>query len=502
MRSARTVDRQPGQGDEGLALLTVQDVGRTRALTSEGYLLCKDVPLARTGWMVYGPGEVPVSVGPDNIVHIYRGPDELFAADTIASFNGKPVSDEHPESKYVSPATWQRLARGVCLNVRRPGPGDEPDCLYGDLLITDKDLVGQVQAGKVEVSLGYEAEYEETEPGRGRQFGLVGNHVALVKRGRCGPRCAIGDHDPTVKEPTMGQRVIVKGATPRPRARIDAGAVRTAMADAAEEVIESMGLDPNAGGDPPGDAGVGGGDDGATHIHIHAGGAGAPAAADPGPAGDLGGAPAGGGDLETRVAALESGVQEILTVLHGLAGGGAPAAAAPAAPPAGKTGDDMDGTPVDEQDPDDMPPADDKTKTGDSAALATAWTAMLATAEILVPGFKAPTFDAKAVRTATVDRMCQTRRKCLDQLSATNDGAALLADVAGKDVDTLSMSCAEVAQAFTAAGAARAALNRRASTADASRVPTPAAKPGDGKPAIRSINDLNKLHQQHYASGH
>lgn len=46
-----------------------------------------------------------------------------------------------------------------------------------------------------EVSCGYDADYEQLAVGRGRQMNIVGNHVALVERGRCGPRCAIGDSE-------------------------------------------------------------------------------------------------------------------------------------------------------------------------------------------------------------------------------------------------------------------------------------------------------------------
>jgi hypothetical protein len=41
-------------------------------------------------------------------------------------------------------------------------------------------------------------------PGRGVQRNIVVNHVALVERGRCGPRCAIGDREMT--NPKKGKR--------------------------------------------------------------------------------------------------------------------------------------------------------------------------------------------------------------------------------------------------------------------------------------------------------
>ena len=170
---------------------TVQQIGKRQALTPEGFLLCEAVPIARTGEMYYGPGEVPVEAGSDGIIRISREADEVFSADTIASYNGKPVTNDHPDDG-VTPENWKRLTVGVVQNVRR-GTGIEDDLLFADLLITDAEGIKSVQDGKREVSCGYDAEYEQVSPGRGVQRRIIGNHVALVEQGRCGPRCAIGD---------------------------------------------------------------------------------------------------------------------------------------------------------------------------------------------------------------------------------------------------------------------------------------------------------------------
>lgn len=163
------------------------------SLTPEGFLLCQDVPIARTGQMVYGEGEVPVEARPDGLIIISRDPDEVFRPETMASFEGKPVTLGHPD-EFVGPESWNSLSHGTVSNVRR-GTGIEDDFLFADLLITSKQAIDEVQQGLREVSCGYEADYEQMEPGRGVQRKIVGNHVALVERGRCGPRCAIGDED-------------------------------------------------------------------------------------------------------------------------------------------------------------------------------------------------------------------------------------------------------------------------------------------------------------------
>ncbi len=178
-----------------LRFYTVQKLGPKRSLTPEGFLLCEEVPVARTGEMLYGPGEVPVEPGPDGLIRISRTPDEVFRAETLASCIGKPVTLDHPDD-FVTPANFAALGKGAMLNLRR-GTGIEDDLLIADLLVTDQAAIKAVQDdGIEEVSLGYEADYEQVSPGRGVQRNIVVNHVALVERGRCGPRCAIGDKEP------------------------------------------------------------------------------------------------------------------------------------------------------------------------------------------------------------------------------------------------------------------------------------------------------------------
>jgi len=75
----------------------------------------------------------------------------------------------------------------------RPGDGPDFDKLMADLLITDSEAIFAIKQGLREVSLGYDAQYVEDAPGRGHQTSIIGNHVALVPMGRCGPQCAIKD---------------------------------------------------------------------------------------------------------------------------------------------------------------------------------------------------------------------------------------------------------------------------------------------------------------------
>ena len=187
----RTADRRAVQVIDRGRYYTTNQLGDKRSTTPEGFLVCHDVPIARTGVQLYTDAEVPLDAGPDGLIRIERESDQVFRDDTLKSFEGKPVTVNHPES-FVTPENWRNLTIGFVQNVRR-GDGIDDDLVLADLVITDADGIEYVNRDLPEVSAGYEAEYEQLAPGRGRQLNIVGNHVALVERGRAGPRCSIQD---------------------------------------------------------------------------------------------------------------------------------------------------------------------------------------------------------------------------------------------------------------------------------------------------------------------
>jgi len=196
-KSKATVDRSN--------FYTTGQIGRTRETTPEGYLLCRDVPIARIGKLMYGDGEIPVTADKSGLIIIERDEDVLFDPRTIASFEGKPVTDDHPND-WVNPENWKDLSKGSANNVRR-GDDIDSDCLVADLLITDKETIDAVMAGKVEISLGYDADYTEISVGKGFQTNIFGNHIALVPKGRCGSRCKIGDSFMAKKKISFADRI-------------------------------------------------------------------------------------------------------------------------------------------------------------------------------------------------------------------------------------------------------------------------------------------------------
>lgn len=159
--------------------------------TPEGFLVCHNVPIARTGMYEYLGREIGADDKPNEIVKVYRSPEEVFNPAAIASFEGKTATDEHP-TQLVTSENNNSFDRGDVTNVRQ-GTGKESDLLLADLVIKDSVLISEIEAGKREVSCGYDCVYEENEDGTYSQKQIRGNHVAIVRAGRAGNRVSIKD---------------------------------------------------------------------------------------------------------------------------------------------------------------------------------------------------------------------------------------------------------------------------------------------------------------------
>ena len=158
----------------------------------EGYLICLNVPVARTGTQEYLPEELGLAPG-GGPVSVYRPEEEVFAPACTASFEGMPVTDDHPAfSEGVNAENIRYLQKGHAHNIRR-GTGKEADLLLADLIITDPVLIEEILNGKREISCGYTYSLRE-EGGRYVQREIRGNHIAVVNAGRAGPRVSIRDH--------------------------------------------------------------------------------------------------------------------------------------------------------------------------------------------------------------------------------------------------------------------------------------------------------------------
>lgn len=189
--------------------LTVEHLSPHMEKTSEGYLLCRDVPISRVGEFEYSGLEVGIPSKGGRVL-MTRTADELFRPETIQSFNAKPVVIGH--ARFADPENWKDITVGIVQNVRR-GQGDQADELLADLLLTDRKGIDLVESGRLrEVSCGYDASPVADGDGKGHQVGIVGNHVALVEKARCGRACKIRDSEmKTTNLKTFLRRVFKDG---------------------------------------------------------------------------------------------------------------------------------------------------------------------------------------------------------------------------------------------------------------------------------------------------
>ncbi|UQN68022.1 DUF2213 domain-containing protein [Burkholderia multivorans] len=418
---------------------TIQKLGPKRSLTPEGFLLCEDVPVARTGEMLYAAGEVPIEAGPDGLIRISRTPEEVFRDETLASCAGKPVTLDHPDD-FVTPATFSQLGKGVMLNIRR-GEGLENDLILADLLITAQDAIAAVQDEEIEeVSLGYEADYEQVSPGRGVQRNIVVNHVAIVPRGRCGPRCAIGDKEPEMK--TKDSK------PPRRSAWLDRlmKAMRAKDAEGVEEALEEgqKAMDEESEEERKKSE-----------------------AAEAGKTGDA------LSQILKRLKAMDEDIQELKKAVA--------------------EDDDEEDDETDET-TDTVIEAEPSRRvseegvdlyTGDSARL------IAARAEILAPGVKLPTLDGLKTKDRAA-ALCKCQRRALDQAYETDAGRAAIAPFLGRrapDFDT--MPAPVVDAIFTGAAELMRAKNNAGSSSG--KVSTR----DFGK--VKTIADINEQNRKFWA---
>lgn len=143
--------------------------------TAEGFVQDTAV-LTRTGIFEYRQPN-------GSIRREYRPPEEVFHADSLASYKGKPITIGHPG--LVTSKNAKHHTCGACLGEGRADGND----VLGDLMIYDTSAI---DAGAKELSNGYTLDLDET-PGEinGERYDAVQrnirvNHIALVPRGRAG----------------------------------------------------------------------------------------------------------------------------------------------------------------------------------------------------------------------------------------------------------------------------------------------------------------------------
>lgn len=155
-----------------------------RYKTPEGYLYCQDAILARTGKQTYLKSEIyGISDDEDIYIDVDRNENEVFSEKTLASFEGKPLTIEHPDVN-VGPENYKELSVGHIQNVRRGNYEGQP-VMLADIVVNDAEAISLIESGEmVELSCGYDCDI--TDGPNPEQVNIRGNHVALCEQGRAG----------------------------------------------------------------------------------------------------------------------------------------------------------------------------------------------------------------------------------------------------------------------------------------------------------------------------
>jgi hypothetical protein len=409
---------------------TTVKLGPNRELTPEGFTLFRNVSIARTGEQIYGPDETQIEPGPDGLVHIMRTPEEVFRPETLDSCNGKSIVIDHPDED-VAPHNWQYLSHGVMFDARR-GIGSQIDEVVASILITTAQGLAEIDSGKREVSLGYDADYFQTGEGRGEQRNIIVNHNALVDAGRCGARCAIKDHKhkgACTMRKTFKQRIL--------------DAMKSKDEKELEKIADEIPEETSSG---------------ATHIHVHAGGeVDKPKAEDEDP-------------YEKRFKTIEDGIKSMTDAFAAFSKPKDEASEEEKkkAEEEKKKAEDAESEEMSEEVEDED--KEEAKKAKDSAFLADSFETVKMNAEIIAPGVRIPTFDSAADPKKTFrDCICGLRKKAL-QLG-TNDAATagFIEQVRGRVTDGsefLKMPCKDVRTIFNSVAALKKAHNNGEATRD------------------------------------
>lgn len=167
-----------------MKFLSKVKLSNRRYKTPEGYLVCVDSIIARTGKQEYLKSEIFQDSNDDSVIQIDRPKSEVLSPSTIASFENKPLVDEHPDED-VNVDNYRDYAIGFARDVR-VSKLDDVDILIANLIFTDPEAIAEIESGeKTELSCGYDCDILG-EGDNLYQANIRGNHIALCKAGRAG----------------------------------------------------------------------------------------------------------------------------------------------------------------------------------------------------------------------------------------------------------------------------------------------------------------------------
>lgn len=163
-----------------------------RTITKDGFLV---VPATISKVGVFDYLATELGLEEEGIKKVARTERSLFGDETIKSFENATLTIGHPEDG-VNAKNWKQLSVGVVRNVKRVG-----DELTAEAWIYDENAIKTVQEQGVEqLSCGYDCDIKPStvQDADFEMSPMIGNHVAIVAKGRCGGSVKLADEDKTI----------------------------------------------------------------------------------------------------------------------------------------------------------------------------------------------------------------------------------------------------------------------------------------------------------------
>ena len=125
-------------------------------VTPEGFLICKNVPISRVGEQEYLGEELGLNDYNGQLITVIRREEDVFNPKSIASFEGKPFTNDHP-TEAVTPENYRQYLKGHVAEIRR-GEGIDADKLVADLFVNDPYTIKEIMEKGKKVSINRKRE--------------------------------------------------------------------------------------------------------------------------------------------------------------------------------------------------------------------------------------------------------------------------------------------------------------------------------------------------------
>lgn len=160
-----------------------------RIKNDKGQLIVTGCEFARTGKQKYHSSELGVEG--DKFIYLDRPVEEVSDSKTVASFEGAPVTLDHPVDDVKVGVNYNELAKGFATNVKYIADSNKEGHLQADFVITDADLIKKIENHEIEeLSAGYNCDVDEKD---WVQRHIRGNHIAVVEQARAGHQARLRD---------------------------------------------------------------------------------------------------------------------------------------------------------------------------------------------------------------------------------------------------------------------------------------------------------------------